>query len=397
MSFLKDLEALAANDQFRTLLATDSPPGPTVEIEGKKFLQFSGNDYLGLAADQRLIEVAKKALDFWGVGTSSSRLLAGTLRAHTDSERTFAQLLGSSSALFFGSGTAANLGVFPALSTNEDLILSDQFNHASMIDGMRLSRAKTIIYEHRNVAALEALLRQHRRQARRFFVATESIFSMEGSAAPLKEIWELCQTFDATLVVDEAHAIGVCGEKGRGLSHSEGLPLSSSQLIRIVPFGKALGSFGSAVLGGEEIISLLVNRARTMIFATALPVHLAESAAKALALCAEDPSLQRRLHENVRWFRNACRECGIPLYPEDPRAKGVPIQPVFLGDNQRALRAGQTLLERGILARAIRPPTVPEGTARLRLSITAAHQTEHLEQLVEGLAVIFQSQERKNL
>lgn len=353
----------------------DTSPSVEFELDGKRLLNFSSNDYLGLATHPRLIAAAKAATERWGAGSTASRLICGNLGIHEEFERELVAFKGAGNpdarALLFNSGYHANTGIIPALAAEPDVILSDELNHASLIDGCRLSRAKKVRFRHNDVADLASKLAENE-AARRKLIVTDSVFSMDGDCAPLREIVGLAETHDAWVMVDEAHGTGVLGSNGRGLVDELGL--RGRVQLQMGTLGKALGSFGAYVVAPAPFIELLVNRARPLIFTTGLPPAPVAAALEAVKMLCESDELRLRLHDNIRFFSNGLRELGLL-----DRDWATPIFPIVLGEEERTMKTMANLLEAGIFGSGIRPPTVPPGTCRLRLTVTAAHSIKHLE------------------
>lgn len=365
-----DLESLVRQDLYRRLETLESPQGPVVTVNGRRLINFSSNDYLGLANEPTLAAAAAEALRAHGVGSGASRLTAGDTRAHRALERELAQWHGTQSAVLFGSGYAANIGAITALVGEGDVVFSDALNHASIIDGCRLSRARVVVYPHREVAALRALMAQH--QGRRQLVVTDSVFSMEGDLAPLQELAQLCTERQAALMVDEAHGSGVLGDTGAGACEALGVHPD----VRMGTLGKALGAFGAYVAGSSAVCELLINKARSLVFSTSLPAAVCAAALEAVRLLRADQSRRLKLQRHIDRFAAALRR---------PHHQG-PIFSVVLGEPAQALAASQALYEAGVWVKAIRPPTVPVGTSRLRFSLSAAHTKEHIDVALEALA-----------
>ncbi len=350
----------------RTLLTFDGPTGPHAIIGGKKYINLCSNDYLALAGDPRLIEAAGSYGEKWGTGAGASRLVTGNLACHEQLEHEIAAFLGFESALCFGSGYHANTGLIPALSTADDLILSDELNHASLIDGCRLSKARRMVFRHADLNHLDDLLREHGNGARNALVVTESIFSMDGDAPDIEELVELCVRHDAALIVDEAHALGVTGE-GRGMIAGLGLQTRTAAVVGT--FGKAFGSFGAFVACSRQMRELLINAARPAIFSTALPPPAVGAAVAAIGIVKkEGAALARKLESNTGALADIARRAGYQV----PDPAGA-IVPAIVGDEKQALKTAQALFDQGVLARAIRPPTVPKGSSRLRLTASTGH------------------------
>lgn len=368
-----ELASIRAAGRFRSMRRADTPPAVEFELDGQRLLNFSSNDYLGLATHPRLIAAANAATERWGAGSTASRLICGNLGVHDDFERELVAFKGAGNAraLLFNSGYHANTGIIPALTAESDVILSDELNHASLIDGCRLSRAKKVRYRHNDVADLASKLAENE-AARRKLIVTDSVFSMDGDCAPLREIVELAEEFDAWVMVDEAHGTGVLGSNGRGLVDELGL--RGRVHLQMGTLGKALGSFGAYVVAPATFIELLVNRARSLIFTTGLPPAPVAAALEALKILQENDELRLRLHDNIRFFSNGLRELGLL-----DRDWTTPIFPILLGEEERTMKTMAYLLEAGIFGSGIRPPTVPPGTCRLRLTVTAAHSTDQLK------------------
>lgn len=374
---LSELEALERAGLLRRPLVVEGPRGAEVTIDGRSVLLFCSNDYLGLAADPRLLAATHSALDEFGVGATASRLIAGTSAAHTRAERALATLVGLPAALLFSSGYAANTGALSALLGRGDVVFSDRLNHASLIDGIRLSRATVHVFDHADADHLEHLLRAHRREGRRAWVVTDTVFSMDGDLAPLRRLRALCDAYDAGLYVDEAHAIGVLGE-GRGLAAQLGVRPDAL----VGTLGKSAGLAGAFVASAPELRAYLENRARSYIFSTALPPFLAAVVETAVRTVEQAHDARERLRMHATRIRAALHAQGwaVPI-------EGVaPIIPVTVGDPARAMELSAKLLDRGIFVQGIRPPTVPPGTSRLRLVPTAAHTHEHVDRLIAAFA-----------
>jgi len=371
----EELEALSRSGLRRTLEPLQSPQGPEVCIGGDRLVNFSSNDYLGLASDPRLAQAASRELERSGFGAGASRLVTGDMAAHRELEAALARFERTEAAVLFGSGYAANVGILSALAGPGDAVFSDALNHASIVDGCRLARAEIVIYPHADAPALSALLRLHR--GRRRIVATDAVFSMDGDRAPLQEIASLCREHGAALLVDEAHATGVLGDRGAGLC--EELGLEDAADVRMGTLGKALGCYGAYAATSSAVAELLVNRARSLVFSTALPPAVCAAAQEAISIAGGEPALRVRLWRNIRAVSEGLRRAGVQANPSSS------IFPVVLGDPERALEASRSLRARGLLVKAIRPPTVPEGTSRLRIAVSAAHTERHIEALLAAL------------
>ena len=370
--------ALAPTAQLRTrtLEVRDAGVGPAMAIAGRPLVNFCSNDYLGLASSPVLRDAAIAAVERYGVGAGAAALLSGWTVAHHELAIGIADYLQRDRALLFSSGYLANLGVLAALAGRHDEIFHDRLNHASLIDGVRLSGARSTRYRHADTADLERRLQAA--QGARRLVVTDGVFSMDGDCAPLAEVARLARAHEALLVCDDAHGFGVLGN-GRGLSAELGLTQQEVPLL-VVTFGKSLGTAGAAVVGRADLIESLQQNARTFIYDTACPPAVAAASSAALGLLRRDASLVARLAANIAYFHAGLRRAGLAV-----PASRTPIQPVVLGDDARTLAAAQSLRERGYYVRAIRPPTVPEGTSRLRICLSAAHTEAQIDGLVGAL------------
>jgi len=367
---LEELEQLGL---ARRLRLVSGPQGPTVLIDGRPVLLLCSNNYLGLADHPRVREAAAEAAMRWGVGAGASRLVSGTMTIHRRLEERLAEFEGSEACVLFGSGYLANIGVIGALAGSGDTIFSDELNHASIIDGCRVSRAQAIVYRHRDVEHLEWSLARHggRRGTERKLIVTDSVFSMDGNLAPLEEIVELAGMHGARVLVDEAHATGNLGPGGRGAVAQAGLEGEVDVVIGTL--GKALGSYGAYVCASAEMVRYLINTARPLIFSTAPPPPAVAGALAALALLQERPHRVQRLRTNARVLRRALAAEGFPVSEQE-----MHIVPLVVGDERDAVNLCQEALERGVFAQAIRPPTVPAGTSRLRVTAMASHTASDL-------------------
>ena len=371
-----ELAALEAKGLRRGLEPVTGAQGPVVTLGGRALVNLCGNDYLGLAADPRLGQAAAEAAKRLGSGAGAARLVVGDLALHHELEARLARLKGTGSALLFSTGYHVNAGVPGALVGPGDAVFSDEWNHASIIDGCRLSRAEVHVYRHKDVDGLAALLAASK--ARRRLVATDAVFGMDGDAAPLREIVDLCQRHGAMLYLDEAHSTGVLGETGAGLAEAVGVTDRVDVLMGTL--GKALGSFGAFVAGSRALTDWLVSRARTFVFTTALPPASCAAAIAALDVLAAEPERRARLAALSLRMKAGLESLGFPM-----RDVVAPIFPVVLGDEARALEASRRLRERGFHVKAIRPPTVPRGTSRLRVSLSASHTPEQVDGFLAAL------------
>ncbi|MDF9392809.1 MULTISPECIES: 8-amino-7-oxononanoate synthase [Methylococcus] len=372
------LQVIKARDAYRRRCIVESPQDVRVVIDGRPRVNFCSNDYLGLASHPAVREAFRRGVDRWGVGSGASHLVCGHTAAHHALEEELAEFTGRPRALLFSTGYMANLGVVSALVGRGDTVFEDRLNHASLLDGGLLSGARFQRYRHADARALEAALVESRAETR--LVVTDGVFSMDGDLAPLPELARVARDGGAWLMVDDAHGLAVLGAEGRGTPEHFGLDATEVPVL-VGTLGKALGTFGAFVAGSEALIDYLIQRARTYVYTTALPPAVAEATRVSLRVVREEPERRARLHCNVRRFRAGAASLGFEL-GDLPG----PIQPLVIGANADALEASRRLGERGFLVSAIRPPTVPAGTARLRITLSAAHSDEQIDGLLEALA-----------
>jgi glycine C-acetyltransferase/8-amino-7-oxononanoate synthase len=361
----------------RRLRLISGPQGPRVVLDGRPVLLLCSNNYLGLADHPRVCEAAVDAIGRWGVGAGASRLVSGSMTIHRRLEERLAAFKGTESAVLFGSGYLANVGVVGALAGDgEGVVFSDELNHASIVDGCRLARARTVVYRHCDTEHLQELLREA--GSRPKVIVTDSVFSMDGDVAPLAELVELARAHGALLVVDEAHGTGCLGPDGRGAIADAGLEGRVDVVVGTL--GKALGSYGAYAACSQTVAQWLVNRARSLIFSTALPPPAVAAALAALDVVMAEPERRRRLHDNADVLRAELAREGF-----DTTGSQTQIIPLVVGDPQTAVAMCEAALERGIFAQAIRPPTVPAGTSRLRLAVMATHTRDELRSAARAL------------
>lgn len=372
------LREVEAQGLTRALRPIGPANGPRVTIGGRPCLLMASNDYLGLNQHPRLAEAALEAALTQGAGSGASRLISGTLDAHARLEKEIAAFKSAEAALFMATGYMTNLSVITGLAGPGDLIVSDRLNHASIIDACRLSRAQVKIYAHGD--ADEAGRRLRENQGGIKLLVTDGVFSMDGDLAPLPELLQAAQANGALLVVDDAHGTGVYGKRGRGTLEHFGLT-PAPELVMVGTFSKALGGLGGFCAASRPVIDMLVNRARPFLYSTAPPPAQIAAALAGLALVDEEPHLRQRLHALCGRLREGIGRLGLRVISSQG-----PIVPVLVGEARQALALAQALLERGVYAPAIRPPTVPEGTSRLRLTVTAAHAPQDIDQALEALA-----------
>ena len=377
--FQNKLQQLADRSLMRRLSPLESGTGPTIRYAGRQVILLSSNDYLGLATHPEVVRAAIHATEQYGAGSGASRLVSGTLPPHLRLETSLATFKGTEAALLFGSGYMANIGVIPNLIGLGGLILADRLCHASLLDGCRLSRADFRVFHHRDCTHLESLLR--RRPANRpTLIITEGLFSMDGDVAPLSDLVSLAERYGATLYVDDAHGTGIMGPTGRGTIEQFGLE-------QRIPFhmgtlSKALGSHGAYIVGPDDLIQYLVNVARPFIFTTALPPAMAAAAVAAIAVIQRDPERRTRLWSNRQRLFNGMQSLGFRM-----TQTGSPILPILVGDAAAALALAERLLVHGVYATAIRPPTVPDGTSRIRFTVTSEHTAEQIDQALHALSL----------
>ena len=370
------LDDLRDRGLFRRLRVVSGPQGPRVVLDGTPVLLLCSNNYLGLADHPRVREAAADAAMRFGVGAGASRLVSGTMRIHEKLERRLSAFKGSPAALLFGSGYLANVGVVSALAGEGDVVFSDELNHASIIDGCRLSRAETFVYRHNDPDHLAWGLRQAGERAA--LIVTDSVFSMDGDVAPLAELADLAREHGVRLAVDEAHGVGCVGPGGRGAVHEAGVEGEVDVVIGTL--GKALGAYGAYVTCSEEISQLLVNTSRPFIFSTAPPPPAVAGALAALELLSEEPRRVDRLAANAAALRDELAREGF-----DVSGSTTQIVPLVIGEAEQAMRICELAIERGVFAQAIRPPTVAEGTSRLRLAVMATHDRDELREAARVL------------
>jgi glycine C-acetyltransferase len=375
-SIQNELQAIRNASLYRSLRRVENDQGPTLMLDGREVINFSSNNYLGIANHPALAEAAKKAIDRFGCGSGASRLISGNMTLHEELETKLAAFKGSEAALVFNSGFQANTGILSTLAGDSDAILSDALNHASIIDGCRLSRAKTIVYAHAALHQLEEGLKQVT-SARRKLIVTESIFSMDGDEAPLGGIVELAEKYDAMVMVDEAHATGIFGTNGAGVVAKLGL--AERVAVQMGTLGKALGGFGAYIAGSSALRELLINRCRSFIFTTSLPPAVMAMAIAAIDLVEREPERREILWKNCRALQEGLKNLGFA-----PGESQSPIMPIIIGDVTKCMQFSERLLEKSVFVQGIRPPTVPPGTSRLRITLMATHTRDHIDRAIEA-------------
>jgi 8-amino-7-oxononanoate synthase len=370
------LNERVANGLLRSRRTLNSPQSSCIVVDGMPYLAFCSNDYLGLASHPKLITALQQGAQKWGVGAGAAHLVSGHFEAHHQLENQLAAFVEKPAALLFSTGYMANIGVVQALTGKGDTIFADKLNHASLNDAMQLSHANVKRYRHGDTAQLEHLLAQT--QSGRKLLITDAVFSMDGDIAPLQELLALCEKYEAWLYVDDAHGFGVLGKQGRGsLAH---FGIASKRIIYMATLGKAAGVSGAFVAAERVVIDTLVNHAHSYVYTTATPPALSVALLQSLQLIEQGDDLRAHLHSLVAQLRKGLADLPWQMMPSD-----TAIQPLLIGDNIKALSLSEGLRARGIWVAAIRPPTVPQGTARLRITLSAAHTQEDVARLVEAL------------
>jgi len=362
---------------YRSLRVVEARCGGRVTIEGREYWDFSSNDYLGLSQHPALIAAGKAALDKYGAGSCASRLLGGSIAVHHELENAIARLKGKDAALVFNSGYQANVAIISALYGEDDLIICDKFIHASILDGVALSGAKLLRFKHNDVHHLKDILIKERGSFKNCLIITESVFSMDGDYAPLQNIVEVKEKYHCDIMVDEAHATGVFGKNGAGLVNELGL--SNKVELLMGTLGKALGAAGAYLAADKNIIEYLINTSRGFIFSTAPAPAASAAALAALKLLQDEPWRREKLLDNAAYFRSQLTAKGFTVYGD------TQIVPVILNDNFKALEKAKQLQQQGFWVMAVRPPTVPANTARLRFSLTAQIERNILDELLQLL------------
>ena len=381
MKYISDeLNKIKKTGLYRELKVIGNAQESHIEIEGKTFLSFCSNNYLGLANNPSVVKAVKDAVEEYGWGAGASRLVSGNMTLHETLENVISRFKGKEAALVFPTGYMANLGAISSLVSKGDLVICDKLNHASIIDGCRLSGADFRVYAHCDMEKLENILRKSSRYNRKLIV-TDSVFSMDGDLAPLPDIVRIAGKYKAMVMVDEAHGTGVFGRNGRGVV--EHFNLNNEIDIIMGTLSKAIGSLGGYVTGDNDLINYLRNKARSFMYTTALPPAVCAASIAAINLIKGDPSIRESLWHNVRFINDNLKLLNFNLISSES-----PIIPILVGDAQKAVDMSKLLYERGILIPAIRPPTVPANSSRLRMTVMSTHTKEDLERLLEALSEI---------
>jgi len=373
----KRLDDIRKKGNYRRLRYIKPITSTQILYNGKAYLNLCSNSYLSLHVHPDILRAAKEVIDEYGAGTCSSRSVSGSIDIYRQLEKMVARYKGYRKGLIFSNGYMANIAIISTLTDSNDVIFSDELNHSSLIDATRLSRAKKVIYKHRDMNDLEKKVSRERSAGKRF-VVTESVFSMDGDIAPLSDIYELREKYGFHIILDDAHGTGVFGQKGTGIEELFGL--SGAMDVHMATFGKALGSFGAFVLSDEVVINFLINRARTFMYTTALPASSLASAMKALEMIGHDTTYKDELWKNIDYMRVRLNTAGFEL-----KDSVGPIIPIVVGEDAKTLRMQESLMRKGLFLQGIRPPTVPEGTSRLRLTVVRGFTQEDMDYAIETI------------
>ncbi len=376
--FTSEIQNLKNIDLYRKLRLVQGSQGSCVSISGKKVILLCSNNYLGLANHPSIKKAANKAIKEFGCGSGASRLISGTMKLHSELEKKIALFKNTNSALVFNSGYHANIGTLSALMKKRDIVFCDELNHASIIDGCRLSGAEIAIYPHKDMDALERHLKKSNGYKKRLII-TDGVFSMDGDIAPLPDIVFLAKKYSALTMVDDAHATGVFGKNGKGIT--EHFNLSSNEVdIQMGTFGKALGSFGAYIAGNNELIDYLINRARSFIYTTALPPAVPAASLAAIEMIQSKPDLRKKLWKNVDYFKKGLKKRGFENINSQSQ-----IIPIIIGNSKKVVMASEYLFNKGVFVVGIRPPAVPRKKERLRITIMSSHTRKDLDSALNVL------------
>ncbi len=380
MNWADDLSRLKQQQLYRCRRVGETGQGTVINVEGKKLTNFCSNDYLGLANHPEISRAFKKAVDQYGTGSGSAHLICGHTRAHHALEEELAEFTGRQKALLFSTGYMANLGVISALLNKSERVLEDRLNHASLLDGGLLSGARFSRFRHRDMGHLKERLCL---DERRTLVVTDGVFSMDGDLAPLPEMVKQIRSFNASLMVDDAHGLAVLGKTGGGVLQLYGLSQKDVPVL-MGTLGKGFGTFGAFVAGSDELIETLIQKARTYIYTTALPAAIAEATRMSLKIVSVDSWRREKLQMLIRRFRTGAVQLGLPVMESE-----TAIQPILVNDSGRVMTLSNKLFDRGFWISAIRPPTVPHGESRLRVTFSADHEIHQVDALLEALEAVF--------
>ena len=382
----QELSRLKDAGLYRHMPLIQGPQEPKITINGKDVILLCSNNYLGLANHPKVKDAAIKAIEKYGFGSGASRLVSGNMELHEELEQRIARFKDTEAALVFNSGYHANIGIIPALASRGNLIFSDKLNHASIVDACILSRARLIRYPHKDMDALEKLLKKNSPLTTHHspLIITDGIFSVDGDIAPLKELSELADKYKCMLMVDDAHATGVLGSKGKGTSEHFGI--DNPNRIQMGTLGKALGCFGAYVAGSRKLIDYLINKARSFIYTTSLPPSVCAASIAAIDIIEDEPQLRQNLWDRIKFFRKGLKEAGLNTMQSETQ-----IIPILIGKADKTVKISNNLLDKGVFVQAIRPPTVPEGTSRLRITLMATHSWDDLKYALETIKDVLEA------
>ena len=378
----EQLRQLAEQGLYRARRVVTSPQGVELQLNNQSVINFCSNDYLGLASHPNVIAAFKNAAEQFGVGSGAAHLISGHNIAHHQLEEELAAFAGRDRALLFSTGYMANMGVIAGLMRKTDSVFQDRLNHASLLDGALLSGARLKRYAHANAQHLDELLFEAHAKK---LIITDGVFSMDGDVAPLPDLVKTAKDHHAWLMVDDAHGLGVLGAKGQGSLELFGLTQDDVPIL-MGTLGKSFGTFGAFVVGSDLLIETLIQKARTYIYTTALPAAVAEATRASLKLVIEENWRREKLQHLIAYFKRGAQQLGFPLLPSD-----TAIQPMMIGDNEKVMALGASLFQHGFLVGTIRPPTVPQNSARLRITLSALHEEQHIERLLDALYSVYQA------
>ena len=378
--FEQELSRLKDAGLYRHMPLIQGPQEPKITINGKDVILLCSNNYLGLANHPKVKEASISAIEKYGFGSGASRLVSGNMKLHEELEQRLARFKGTEAALVFNSGYHANIGIIPALASRGNLIFSDKLNHASIVDACILSRARLIRYPHKDMDALEKLLKKNSPLTTHHLplIITDGIFSMDGDIAPLKELSELANKYNCMLMIDDAHATGVLGESGKGTMEYFGI--DNPNIIQMGTLGKALGCFGAYIVGSRKLIDYLINKARSFIYTTSLPSSVCAASIAAIDIIEDEPQLRQNLWDRIKFFRSSLVNAGFDIMNSETQ-----IIPILIGKADKTVKISNNLLDKGVFVQAIRPPTVPEGTSRLRITLMATHSWDDLKYAIKTI------------
>ena len=378
--FEQELSRLKDAGLYRHMSLIQGPQEPKVTVNGKDVILLCSNNYLGLANHPKVKEASISAIEKYGFGSGASRLVSGNMELHEELEQRLAGFKDTEAALVFNSGYHANIGIIPALASRGNLIFSDKLNHASIVDACILSRARLIRYPHKDMDALEKLLKKNSPLTTHHspLIITDGIFSVDGDIAPLKELSELADKYNCMLMIDDAHATGVLGESGKGTMEYFGI--DNPNIIQMGTLGKALGCFGAYIVGSRKLIDYLINKARSFIYTTSLPSSVCAASIAAIDIIEDEPQLRQNLWDRIKFFRSSLVNAGFDIMNSETQ-----IIPILIGKADKTVKISNNLLDKGVFVQAIRPPTVPEGTSRLRITLMATHSWDDLKYALETI------------